>query len=79
VNSKEFRMRGNLVAESAKDYLTMFLNGSPLGHSLSEESKEVQDEVLKNALANIERYASGGGVSIPAECVMVVTQKPNLS
>jgi ubiquinone/menaquinone biosynthesis C-methylase UbiE len=79
VNSKEFRMGGNLVAESAKDYLTMFLNGSPLGHSLSEESKEVQDEVLTKALANIERYASEGGVSIPAECVMVVTQKPNVS
>jgi len=79
VNSKEFRLRGNLVAESAQDYLTMFLNGSPLGHSLSEESKQVQDEVLKKALTNIERYASGDGVSIPAECVLVVTQKPNVS
>jgi hypothetical protein len=54
VNSKEFRKRGNFVAESAQDYLTMFLNGSPLGHSLSEESKEVQDGVLKKSRANIE-------------------------
>jgi len=72
-------MRGNFVAESAQDYLTMLLNGSPLGHSLSEESKEVQDEVLKKARASIERYASGGTISIPAECVMVVTRKPNVS
>lgn len=55
VNSKEFRMRGIFVAESAQHYLTMFLNGSPLGHSLSEESKEVQDSILKKARANIER------------------------
>ena len=79
VDSKEVRMRGNFVAESAQDYLTMLLNGSPLGHSLSEESKEVQDEVLKKARASIERYASGGTISIPAECVMVVTRKPNVS
>ena len=46
---------------------------------LSDESKEVQDGVLKKALANIERYASGDGGSIPAECVLVVTQKPNVS
>ena len=45
----------------------------------SEESKELQDGVLKKTLANIERYASGGRGSVPAECVLVVTQKPYVS
>jgi len=76
VDSKEVRMRGNFVGESVQDYLNMFLQGSPLGHSLSEESNEVQDAVLAKAQANITRYALGGKVSIPAECVIVVTQKP---
>ncbi len=79
VDSKEFRMRGNFEAESAEAYLTMFMDGSPLGHSLSEESREVQDEVLKDARERIGRYASDGKISIPAECVMVVTRKPNVS
>ena len=79
VNSQEFRMRGNFVAESAQDYLTMLLNGSPLGHSLSEESEEVQNSVLKRARENIERYATGKTISIPAECVIVVTQKSKVS
>jgi SAM-dependent methyltransferase len=79
VDSKEIRIRGSFVAESAQDYLAMFLEGSPLGHSLSEESKEVQDAVLAKARSNIERYALGRNVSIPAECVIVVSQKTGQS
>lgn len=79
VNSKEVRIGGNFVGESVQEYLAMLMQGSPLGHSLSEESKEVQDSVLAKAQSNIARYALGGKVSIPAECVVVVTQKPSRS
>jgi hypothetical protein len=79
LDSKEIRIRGSFVAESAQDYPTMLLERSPLGHSLSEETKEVQEAVLTKARTNITPFVSGGSVSIPAEWVGVVTQKPNRS
>ena len=54
----------------------MLLEGTPLGHSLSEEDKDVQQEILEKTRANITRYATSDGVRIPAECVIVVASKP---
>jgi ubiquinone/menaquinone biosynthesis C-methylase UbiE len=72
----EVRTFGNCVAESIEDYLSMMLRGTPLGHSLSEETEEVQKAVREKARENISRYATTNGVSIPAECVIVVVSKP---
>jgi ubiquinone/menaquinone biosynthesis C-methylase UbiE len=75
-NPNEVRSLGNWVAESVDDYLTMLLDGSPLGHSLSEESEEVREEVREKSKKNISKYSTPGGVSIPAECVIVAASKP---
>jgi ubiquinone/menaquinone biosynthesis C-methylase UbiE len=74
--TNEVRTFGNCVADSIEDYLSMMLGGTPLGHSLSEETKEVQKAVYEKAKSNISRYATAKGVSIPAECVVVVASKP---
>jgi SAM-dependent methyltransferase len=76
VNPTEVRTVGNWVADSVEDYLSILLDGSPLGHSLSEETEEVQKAVREKAKTNISRYATTRGVSIPAECVIVAASKP---
>ncbi len=75
-NPKEVRTTGSWRAPNIEDYLTMLLEGTPLGHSLSEEDAEVQKTVLEKTRRNIERYKTSEGVSIPAECVVVLASKP---
>lgn len=78
VGAKEVRVTGNYVAHSAEDYLDMFLEGSPLGHSLSEETEDVRRMVIEKAKVNISRYmVPGKGVAIPGECVIVCASKQN--
>lgn len=76
VDPTEVRTVGNWVATSVQEYLSMLLDGSPLGHSLGEETLEVQNEVREKAKVNISRYATPAGVSIPAECIAVAASKP---
>ena len=76
VNPTEVRAVGNFVADGVEDYLSMVLVGTPLGHSLSEETEDVQKAVRAKAKSNISRYATKRGVSIPTECVIVVASKP---
>jgi ubiquinone/menaquinone biosynthesis C-methylase UbiE len=76
VNPTEVRTVGNFVADGVEDYLSMVLVGTPLGHSLSEETEEVQKAVRAKAKGNISWYATAKGVSIPTECVIVVASKP---
>ncbi|HEV2317555.1 MAG TPA: methyltransferase domain-containing protein [Thermoplasmata archaeon] len=56
---------------SADDYLDIVLRGTPIGHSLGEESPEVQAEVLRDTRAALNTYTTAGGVTLPAECVLV--------
>ncbi len=72
----ETRVVNDWVADSVDQYLTTILQGSPLGHSLSEENAEIQKEVMAKARMNVSRYASQKGVAIPAECVIVTASKP---
>lgn len=78
INPIEVRKVGYCVANSVEEYLSMFLEGSPIGHSLTEESDEVRQEVREKAMKNIAAYTSPNGVSIPAECVFVVASKPSI-
>ncbi|HUK29313.1 MAG TPA: class I SAM-dependent methyltransferase [Candidatus Acidoferrales bacterium] len=75
-NPTEVRISGNWAADSVDDYLAMLLDGSPLGHSLSEESEDVQEEVREKSKRNISKYSTERGVVIPAECVIVTASKP---
>jgi ubiquinone/menaquinone biosynthesis C-methylase UbiE len=74
--AREVRTAGVWTAATAEEYLTMILEGTPLGHSLSEEEPNVQKQILAKARGNIERYETSQGVSIPTECVIVLASKP---
>jgi ubiquinone/menaquinone biosynthesis C-methylase UbiE len=75
-NPSEARILGNWIADSVEDYLSMVLEGTPLGHSLSEETEEIQKMVLEKARQNISRFSTATGVSIPTECAVVIASKP---
>ena len=75
-DAKEIRVTGNWTAASVDQYLAMLLEGTPIGHSLSEEDEKVQQMVLDKTRKNIVKYLTPAGVKIPAECVIVVALKP---
>jgi len=53
------------------DYLQTLLKGTPIGHSLSEESTEVQAEVMAKTRANLKQWVTTEGIALPAEVVFV--------
>ena len=75
-NTKEVRITEEWFARDPEEFLNTILEGSPLGHSLSEEDAEIQEKILEKTRANIKRYATPSGVRIPAECVQVFASKP---
>ena len=66
---QEFRFR------DAEEYLDVILRGTPIGHSLSEETAEVQHEVIESTRANLAKWTQSGGIAIPGECVFVTARK----
>jgi ubiquinone/menaquinone biosynthesis C-methylase UbiE len=59
----------------AKEYLDVILRGTPIGHSLSEETSKVRREVLKATRANLLPWTKSTGISIPGECVFVTARR----
>jgi len=74
-DGRESRIERTLVFHRPEDYLDALLRGTPLGHSLSEETAEVQAEVLRKTHANLERYRVADGLALPAEVVLVTARK----
>lgn len=59
-------------------YLEAMLNGTPVGHSLDEESQEVQDAVMEETRWNLERWAEGDdGFVLDGETVIVHAHRPD--
>jgi ubiquinone/menaquinone biosynthesis C-methylase UbiE len=71
----EERVRHTMRVENADQYLRIILDGTPVGHSLHEESPEVQEEVLRKTRKNLEPWTTTAGISLPGECVLVVAHK----
>lgn len=58
-------------------YLNTILKATPIGHSLSEEPPEVQEEVLRKTRANLLKWSTPEGILLPAECVIAGAEKPS--
>lgn len=56
------------------EYMHLVLKGTPIGHSLSEEDKDVQAEVVAKTRQNLQKYVTPRGIALPAECVIVTAQ-----
>ena len=72
---QEEHVQHNMQFDSSDDYLNSMLKGTPIGHSLSEEDPGIQKVVLKKTRANLERWRTPSGFSMPAECVIVTARK----
>ncbi|MCI4355871.1 MAG: methyltransferase domain-containing protein [Thermoplasmata archaeon] len=57
--------------EGAEDYLDSILSSTPLGHSLHEETPEVQRDVLRKTRQNLRRWEVGSKLELPAEAAIV--------
>ncbi|MCI4351817.1 MAG: methyltransferase domain-containing protein [Thermoplasmata archaeon] len=69
---QETRVRHSMRFENEDRYLQSILKATPIGHSLSEEPPEVQREVLLETRKNLQAWKGPEGITIPAECVLVV-------
>ena len=74
-DAREQRVEHSLRFDSPDDYLQSLLKATPIGHSLSEEDPPVQADVLRKTRANLERWRTPQGLSLPAECVLVQARK----
>lgn len=74
-NGKEFHVSHSVRFDSPEQYLNALLSATPIGHSLSEEEPKVRQAILRKARANLERWTTPAGVSLPAECVVVTARK----
>lgn len=72
---KEDRIIRKIHFRDAEDYFELFLKGTPLGHSLSEEEESIQQEILRKASLNLEKWRSADGLEIPGEVVIVTAYK----
>ncbi|MCI4347235.1 MAG: methyltransferase domain-containing protein [Thermoplasmata archaeon] len=71
-NCQETRVRHSMRFENEDRYLQSILKATPIGHSLSEETPEAQREILRETHQNLQAWKGPAGLSIPAECVLVV-------
>jgi SAM-dependent methyltransferase len=76
-NALEERRRYSLKFDDEEAYLHSILKATPIGHSLSEESDEVQKEVLCKTRENLVPWKTPEGLSIPGEGVIVSARKPD--
>lgn len=70
----EQRVEYAMAFENPDDYLRVVLRGTPIGHSLQEEAPEVQEAVLKQTRANLEKWRTPRGLSLPAEALIVTAR-----
>lgn len=75
-DATEDRRQYSLKFDDAEAYFQAILKATPIGHSLSEESEDIQQEVLRKTRANLAQWKTPEGLSIPGEGVIVFARKP---
>lgn len=74
-DTQEDRLVHSMHWDDEAQYLQSLLKATPIGHSLSEETPEVQQQVLRETHSNLERWRTAEGLTIPSECVFVTATK----
>lgn len=75
--AKEERFTHDWEFKNEEAYFHGVLKGTPIGHSLSEEEKPVQDEVMRKTRQNLKAHTkTDGRIVLPAEGVVVSARKP---
>jgi len=75
-DAQEHRITHTMRYEDVNAYLNSILKATPIGHSLSEEPPEVQEDVLQKTRANLLKWSTPDGIALPAECVIAAARRP---
>lgn len=68
--------RSHVMAYASEDeYFDVMLRGTPLAHSVGEESPDVREKILRRAHENLQAWRTASGFEIPCECVVVTARK----
>ncbi len=67
----EDRRTHRFVVSSEDEYVDAMMHGTPMGHSIREETPENQEKVLAKTRENLRQWRTNGGFEIPCECVIV--------
>jgi ubiquinone/menaquinone biosynthesis C-methylase UbiE len=73
--AKEERKTHTMSFKDEDDYLKVFVDGTPLGHSIREEDPPVQEKILARTKANLREWRTRKGIQIPCEAVIVTARK----
>jgi ubiquinone/menaquinone biosynthesis C-methylase UbiE len=72
---KEERKTHVMVYKDADEYFNVFVEGTPLGHSIREEDPAVQEKIIARTRDNLRQWRTRRGLEIPCECVVVTARK----
>jgi ubiquinone/menaquinone biosynthesis C-methylase UbiE len=75
-HAREERRTYSLRFDGPDGYLEALLKATPIGHSLSEEPPETQEEVLRKTRENLVQWKVPEGLLIPGEAVFVSARRP---
>ncbi len=75
VDLHEDRRTHNFVVSSEDEYLEAMLQGTPMGHSLREETPDIQAKVIEKTRRNLQSWRTSRGFELPCECVLVTGRK----
>jgi hypothetical protein len=64
-----------MVYKDADEYFNVFVEGTPLGHSIREEDPPVQKKIIARTRQNLRQWRTRRGLEIPCECVIVTARK----
>lgn len=64
-----------LMFTSEEEYLESLLTATPIGHSPSGETPEVQHEILRKTRSNLQAWTTPNGLRIPAEAAVVTAHR----
>jgi len=73
--AKEERKTHTMTFKDEDEYIDVFVEGTPLGHSIREEDSGVQKKILSRTRENLRQWRTRKGIEIPCECVIVTARK----
>jgi len=73
--AKEERKTHIMAFQDEDQYIEVFVEGTPLGHSIREEDPRVQKKILARTRQNVRQWRTRKGIEIPCECVIVTARK----
>jgi len=73
--AKEERKTHTMTYKDEDEYVDVFVEGTPLGHSIREEDALVQKKILARTRENLRQWRTRKGIEIPCECVIVTARK----